>query len=145
MTVSTIVAQQRRRAPGTGAPGCPESPFRHADPGRLFRLGRLEADVMSVSLAILAGRQPELFDALVGEAEAYAGAESEPEPEPFCVTCGANAGIFWLLGTEWHHFRPGSGAGDGPQVYEPGHVPVIGWRIDGAAIPPPAAAPAPVI
>lgn len=145
MTVSTIVAQQRRQAPGTGTPSRQESPFRHADPGRLFRLGRLEADVMSVSLAILAGRQPELFDALVGEAEAYAGAGTEPEPEPFCVSCGANAGIYWLLGPDWHHVRPGSGAGGGPQVYETGHAPVIGWRIGGAEVPHPAAAPAPVI
>jgi len=100
---------------------------------------------MSVSLAILAARQPELFDALVGEAEAYAEAGIEPVPEPFCVTCGANAGIFWLLGAEWHHFRPGSGVEDSPQVYEPGHVPVIGWRIGGAMVPPPVAAPSPVI
>ena len=137
MTVTPIVAQQRRHAPGTGKPGRQESPFRHADPGRLFRLGRLEADVMSASLAILAGRQPELFDELVGEAEAYAEDGTEREPEPFCVTCGANAGIFWLLGTEWHHFRPGSGAEDGPQVYEPDHVPVIGWRTGRSEVPPP--------
>ena len=143
MTVSTIVAQQRHRAPGTGMPGRQESPFRRADSGRLFRLGRLDADVMSVSLAILAGRQPELFDALIGEAEAYA--EAEVGPEPFCVSCGANAGIFWLLGAEWHHFQPGSGAGDGPEVYEASHVPVIGWRIGGTQVPPPVVAPAPVI
>lgn len=141
MTVVPIVAQQRRHALGTGKPGRQESPFRRAEPSRLFRLGKLDADIMSVSLAILAGRQPELFDALVGEAEAYA----QLEPEPFCVTCGASAGIFWLLGPEWHHFRPGSGAEDRPRVYEPGHVPVIGWRIAGAWIPAPVTIPAPVI
>jgi hypothetical protein len=87
MTVTPIVTQQSQHTPGTGTPGRPESPFRQADAGRLFRLGRLDADIMSVSLAILASRQPELFDALVGEAEAYAAAETEfpptsPHPAP---------------------------------------------------------------
>jgi len=137
MTVTPIVAQQRHLAPGTGTPDRPESPFRRADAGRLFRLGRLEADIISVSLAILAGRQPELFDALVGEAEAYAAAETEPAQEPFCVTCGANAGISWLLGSEWHHFRPADSAEDRPHVYDTDHAPVISWRIGRAEIPPP--------
>jgi len=137
MPVPPIVTQQRPYAPRGGAPRRPESPLRQADPGRLLQLGRLDADVMSVSLAILAGRQPDLFDALVAEAAAYAEAETEPEPEPFCVTCGADAGIFWLLGPEWHHYRPGSETGDSPQVYEPGHIPVIGWRIAEAEIPRP--------
>jgi hypothetical protein len=88
MTVTPIVAQQSHRAPCTGTADRPESPFRQADAGRLFRLGRLDADIMSVSLAILAGRQPELFDALVAEAEACAETGPEPGPEPFCVTCG---------------------------------------------------------
>jgi hypothetical protein len=45
---------------------------------------------MSVSLAILAGRQPQLFDALISEAETYTDVAPAAESEPYCRECGAS-------------------------------------------------------
>lgn len=60
MTVTPIVTQQSQPAPETRTPDRPESPFRQADAGRLFRLGRIEADIMAVSrcLTCAAGHLP---------------------------------------------------------------------------------------
>lgn len=133
MAVTPIVAQHRGPAPGAGASDGPESPLRQADPGRLLRLGRLDADAMSVSLAILAARQPELFDALAGEAEAYADRAPTAEPDPFCETCGGHAGVFWTLGMAPLPAWPAqNGRGD---VCDLGHPPVIGWCLPAATDP----------
>ena len=78
-------------------------------------------------------------DSLAADTNPDAGELEDPEPAPFCRQCGAQAGIFWALGTEWQHYRPGAGANDNPLVYDPGHSPIIGWRIGGVEVPAPAA------
>jgi hypothetical protein len=87
---------------------------------------------MSVSLAILAGRQPELFDALVGEAETYTDDSPSAESQPYCRECGAHAGIFWAIGPDWRHYVPGLSANGRGEAYDAAHPPVIGWRIPAA-------------
>ena len=68
-------------------------------------------------------------ESLAADANPDAGESEDPEPVPFCRHCGAHAGIFWMLGAEWQHYRPGAGANGSPVIYDPGHSPVIGWRI----------------
>lgn len=128
MPVPPIVPEHLPPVPRNGARQSTQSPFRRADPARLLRLGQLDADVMSVSLAILAGQQPELFDALVGEAGTYTDASPAAELEPYCRQCGAHAGIFWALGPNWRHYRPGPNPNGRGTAYDAGHPAVIGWR-----------------
>jgi len=118
MTVRSIVTQRRQSARGT------------ARARRMERLGGLDVGRLFTSMEFLASFRPAVFDAVLDETEPRAGGEPDPgrEPEPFCTECGSNAGIFWLLGDEWHHFRPGADPEGKPDVYDPGHAPVIGWR-----------------
>jgi hypothetical protein len=110
MAVESIVAQRRLSARET------------AKTRRVDRLRELDAGRMFAVLEFLAGFRPSVFDAVLE------AAVPGPGREPFCAECGARAGMFWLLGDEWHHFRPGGGSDAEREVYDPGHVPVIGWR-----------------
>lgn len=138
MTVSTIVTQPGQPVPGSRAT---------ARARRMERLGALDAERLYLALAFLAGYRPRVFDASLDATEPGAGGEPDPslEPEPFCTICGADAGIFWLLGGEWRHYRPGAGPEERPEVYAAGHEPVIGWRAGGNEVPARAGLPAPVI
>jgi len=133
MTVGSIVTRR--------SPSAPDSAPRTARARRLARLGGLDADDLYMSLAFLAGLRPSVFDAVLDATESCAGDEPDPgrEPQPFCKECGASAGIFWLLGEEWQHFRPGADPDGKPEVYDPGHAPVIGWRTGQVARPRPVA------
>src|SRR5262245_49325701 len=99
MTVSTIVTQPARGSSGAVARARRVERLRALDPERLF-----------TSLEFLAGYRPRVFDAALDATEPGAGGGPDPsrEPEPFCTVCGADAGIFWLLGEEWRHYRPGA-------------------------------------
>jgi hypothetical protein len=101
--------------------------------GRLERLATMEDARLAEALAFLIGYAPGIFDAVVTATEPCADDEPDPslEPEPFCTACGGNAGIFWPLGEEWRHYRTGTGLAGKPEVYDPGHAPVIGWRSGG--------------
>jgi hypothetical protein len=98
MTVTTIVTQPARKSSAA------------AKARRMARLGALDAERLYLSLAFLAGYRPRAFDAALDATEPCAGDEPDParEPEPFCTVCGANVGIFWMLGGEWRHYRPGN-------------------------------------
>jgi len=130
MTLVNVYTQHGRLAPGTGvSPGLGSVPESAGD-ARLGRLGGLDAERLQMSLAFLAGFRPAVFDAVLDATEPCADDEPDPsrEPEPFCISCGAHAGIFWLLGEEWRHYRPGADPNGKPEVYDPGHAPAIGWR-----------------
>jgi len=53
--------------------------------------------------------------------------DPDGEPAPVCARCGANLGIFLKFGLEWRHYR-GEGLED-IELYDPGHAPVITWRV----------------
>ena len=128
MAVSTIVTQPTRSAQGSGEA---------AKAGRRERLGALDPERMYLSLAFLAIHHPRVFDAALDATEPCPddGLNPSLEPEPFCTACGGNAGIFWPLGEEWRHFRPGAEHEGKPEVYNPGHAPLIGWRLAGNEVP----------
>jgi hypothetical protein len=138
MAVSTIVTQSTRSAQGSGEA---------AKARRMERLGALDAERMYLSLAFLAVHRPRVFDVALDATEGCPDDGPDPslEPEPFCRTCGADVGIFWLRGEEWQHFRPGLGHEAKPEVYDPGHAPVIGWRVAGNEVPALRVIPVPVI
>lgn len=70
-----------------------------------------------MTLAFLAGYRPATFGSVVDG------------PEPHCTACGEPVGIFLGHGTEWRHFRAGSGDDRGSaEVYDADHAPAIGWR-----------------
>jgi hypothetical protein len=51
------------------------------------------------------------------------------EPEPFCAECGADIGIFLRFGLDWRHFRGDSTTIGQVELFDPGHQPVIAWRL----------------
>lgn len=114
---------------------------------RLERLAAMEDARPAEALAFLIGYAPGIFDAVVTATEPCLDDEPDPslEPEPFCTACGGNAGIFWPLGEEWRHYRSGTGSGGKPEVYDPSHAPVIGWRSGGNGVPVPAVTLVPAI
>lgn len=48
--------------------------------------------------------------------------------EPYCTTCRRWVGLFVGL-DGWHHFRGDPAPGGLRELYDAGHVPVIGWTI----------------
>jgi hypothetical protein len=74
------------------------------------------------------------------------GLDDSDDPEPFCATCGIPIGIFLCLGLDRRHYRQaGVTAADGQhdhgdatafgwfEVFDPGHEPVVAWRLTGDA------------
>jgi hypothetical protein len=62
--------------------------------------------------------------------DAPGGCESAGDygPEPYCTECGAAAAIFTAHSGDWCHYWWDYAPGSKPEVYDPGHRPVIGWR-----------------
>ena len=51
------------------------------------------------------------------------------EAEPVCEICDAKIGIFMERGLAWRHYT-GDGTTVGQQkIYDPGHAPVVTWRL----------------
>jgi hypothetical protein len=51
------------------------------------------------------------------------------EAEPVCAICDAKIGIFMERGLDWRHYT-GDGTTVGQQeIYDPGHAPVVTWRL----------------
>lgn len=108
---------------------------------RLELLGVMDPDDMRTSLACLAAHAPRMFDfALVRDREMVerlqerldGDRDGEDDLIPYCAECGATIGVFIGHGSGYHHFR-GSGAVESPnELYDPGHGPVVTWRVAGA-------------
>ncbi len=51
------------------------------------------------------------------------------EAEPVCAICDGKIGIFMERGLAWRHYT-GDGTTVGQQqIYDPGHAPVVTWRL----------------
>jgi hypothetical protein len=46
--------------------------------------------------------------------------------EPYCRLCGAQVGVFVARDNDWHHFR--GAPGGKVELFDAGHLPIIGWR-----------------
>jgi hypothetical protein len=143
-----IIAQRGR--PGHREPGPhPDALARQ----RRDRLARATAEDMESALAFLGMIDPEAFEIALtavaprggktpvtleisGDAEDVvipgdAVIPEDEEPLPVCRHCGAPVGIFPDRGLRWQHFR-GDGATSGTQeIYDPGHLPEVGWLLPG--------------
>ena len=107
---------------------------------RLELLNAMDPDDMRASLAWLAAYAPRMFDfAFVRDREMVerlqdrldGDRDGEDDLIPYCAECGATIGVFIGHGSGYHHFR-GSGTVESPnELYDPGHGPVVTWRVAG--------------
>jgi hypothetical protein len=97
---------------------------------RRQRVGQLTAGQQTDALLWLAGYAPAVFDAVADAVEPCPGDGSD-DPEPFCDRCGADIGVFLKFGLDWRHYR--ATALDDFELFDPGHAPVLAWRIHAPA------------
>jgi len=97
---------------------------------RMERLGQLTARQQTDALLWLAGYAPDIFDVVTDAVEPFPGDGGE-DPEPFCDRCGADIGVFLKFGLDWRHYR--AAALDDIELFDPGHAPVLAWRIHAPA------------
>ena len=95
---------------------------------RMERIGQLTTSQLTDALLFLAGYAPPVFDAVAEAVEPCAGDGSE-DPAPFCAICGGDIGVFLKLGLDWRHYTGTDLASI--VLIEPGHQPVLAWRIPG--------------
>lgn len=95
--------------------------------GRAARLASLDPEQFSLALWFLLGYLPAAVDAAL-EAVEPCGGDPEPEMEPYCVSCGAQVGIFRAHGPEYRHFKGVLSEVSKPRPYKADHAPKVGWR-----------------
>jgi hypothetical protein len=97
---------------------------------RVERLGGFCSQQLTEGMIWLSGYAPRVFDAVLDAVEPSVGDGSE-EPAPFCSQCGADIGIFLKFGLGWRHYK-GTTLSE-IELFEPGHAPVVAWRVGAAA------------
>ena len=99
---------------------------------RISRLADLGPEDTVADLLWLTMNFPAVCDAMPDKTEFDAVDDEDPyqEPEPFCAECGVNIGIFLRCGTDWRHYFGDVTTGQ-IEVFDPGHHPVIAWRLPG--------------
>jgi hypothetical protein len=98
---------------------------------RMERIGQLSVQQQADALLWLAGYAPDVFDAVADAVEPCLDGGLD-DPAPFCSRCGADIGVFLKLGLDWRHYR-GSTLDD-IELFEPGHPPVLAWRLHAPAV-----------
>jgi hypothetical protein len=86
---------------------------------------------MAAGLFWLAMNFPAVCDAMLDKTE-FDAVDDEfscQEPEPFCAECGASIGIFVRYGMYWRHYRGDDAAIGQIELFDPGHDPVVAWRL----------------
>jgi hypothetical protein len=98
---------------------------------QIARLTALTPEDAAAGLLWLAMNFPSVCDAMLDKIEFDAIDDPDParEPEPFCAECGANIGIFLRYGLDWHHFRGDPTIISQIELFDPGHQPVVAWRV----------------
>jgi hypothetical protein len=98
---------------------------------RLDRVAAATCEQLKTALTVLSDVSPDAFDYAMDAAESgdENGGAAAREATPICAICGDSVGVFVGLGLDWRHFA-GDGATAGQQrVFDPGHVPVVTWRL----------------
>jgi hypothetical protein len=101
---------------------------------RLDRIAAATFEQLSAALIFLSIFDADAFDHAMDVAES--GEDEHPgattEAEPVCGICDAKIGIFMERGLTWRHYT-GDGTTVGQQhIYDPGHAPVVTWRLSEA-------------
>jgi hypothetical protein len=99
---------------------------------RLDRVTAATFEQLRSALIFLSVFEPDAFDHSMDVAQSdddNPGATGEAEP--VCAVCGSKLGIFLERGLAWRHYT-GDGTTAGQQhIYDPGHTPVVTWRLTG--------------
>jgi len=97
---------------------------------RLDRVAAATFEQLSAALIFLSVFEPDAFDHSMDVAQSdddNPGATGEAEP--VCAICDGKIGIFIERGLAWRHYT-GDGITVGQQqIYNPGHAPVVTWRL----------------
>jgi hypothetical protein len=123
MTMRSIIAENDRSA--LFIPAISPHP-------RLDRVAAATFEQLSAALIFLSVFEPDAFDHSMDVAQSdddNPGATGEAEPVR--AVCGNKIGIFLERGLAWRHYA-GDGTTAGQQhIYDPGHTPVLTWRLTG--------------
>jgi hypothetical protein len=92
---------------------------------RLDRLAAIDAEHKEMALMFLSGYAPHVFGDVLDATEPVTGYSLGDDAEPYCITCGASAGVFPMLGDGWRRYRS-DGITAKAQPYDAGHPAVIG-------------------
>jgi hypothetical protein len=93
---------------------------------RMELLGQLTPRQQTDALLWLAGYAPDIFDAVAEAVQPIPG-DGTDDPAPYCVLYGADIGVFLKLGLDWRHYK--ATTLDDIELFDPGHAPVLAWRI----------------
>jgi hypothetical protein len=98
---------------------------------RIAQLTALNPEDAAAGLLWLAMNFPAVCDAMLDKIEHDAIDDPDPgrEPEPFCAECGSDLGIFLRFAQDWRHFRGNSTTIGQIELFDPGHQPVVAWRL----------------
>jgi hypothetical protein len=113
----------------------------HRDRPQSERLGAFSPEPLATGPIWLSGYDPRTFDAVLNAAEPCPGDDPDgsDEPEPVWGRCGEKIGISLRPGLDWRHHREPrdtspAGTALGPiGLFDPGHAPVVIWRLPGEA------------
>ena len=97
---------------------------------RLERVAAATTEQLSAALIFLSVFEPDAFDHSMDVAQSDDdNPGSTGEAEPVCAICDGKIGIFLERGLVWRHYT-GDGTTVGQQqIYDPGHSPVVTWRL----------------
>jgi hypothetical protein len=104
---------------------------------RRDRLARATAGQAEVALAYLSVIDPLMFTIAMDAADQVTGttprdeAAGGDEAVPVCGRCGAQLGIFPDHGLNWQHFRGDWTTSGTQEIYDPGHLAEVTWRLPG--------------
>jgi hypothetical protein len=96
---------------------------------RLDRVAAATFEQLSAALIFLSAFSPDAFDYAMDAIESEDEPGATGEAEPVCAICDGKIGIFMERGLAWRHYT-GDGTTVGQQhIYDPGHAPVVTWRL----------------
>ena len=104
---------------------------------RRDRLARATAEQAEAALAYLSAIDPLMFEIAMAAADLpldetlWAEAPEDEQPIPVCRQCSVQIGIFPDHGLEWQHFRGDWTTSGTQEIYDPGHLAQITWRLPG--------------
>jgi hypothetical protein len=103
---------------------------------RRDRLARATAGQAEAALGYLSMIDPLMFEIAMDAADRITGAAPRDEATgdeavPVCCRCGGQAGIFLDQGLDWQHFTGDGTTAGAQEIYDPGHLPEVTWRLPG--------------
>ncbi len=103
---------------------------------RCDRLARATAEQAEAALGYLSMIDPLMFEIAMDAADLITGTAPRDEATgdeavPVCRRCGGQVGIFLDHGLDWQHFHGDGTTAGAQEIYDPGHLPEVTWRLPG--------------